>query len=130
MSEHKNKSSDSSTMIFRLAMTGRLPSWNQILAMHHWKRKKFKDSTATEFLFALRLAAKDSLTKTTSAKNTMSIYADTLESYLTTRRNERKLKSAKRNAEKASRKKSRLKYIKHQPPHIHEPKNIHQRIFY
>ena len=107
MNETKPKLESNSKLIFTLAMPGRLPSWNQILAMHHWKRKKFKDSTAAEFLCALRAAAKDCSTKTTSVKNTMSIYADTLASYLTTRRNERKLKSAKRNAEKASRKKSR-----------------------
>lgn len=78
---------------FSLVIPGRLPSWNQILAMHHWQRKKFKDQLAHEFLSALRQSASDCSIPTTSARNTTLTYAATLALFLTTRRIKSKSKS-------------------------------------
>lgn len=87
-----------------LEIPGRLPSWNAILAMHHWARMKFKKELAAVFLSALRASGSGSSTKTISAKNTMSIYADTLESSLQIRQEKRRLKQ--RNAKQAKANKS------------------------
>ena len=84
--------------IVRLELPIRLSSWNQILAMEHWARYKHKQELAKVFLSALRATAGGSSTLTTSARSTLSIYADTLESYLTTALNKRKLRSAKSRA--------------------------------
>lgn len=89
---------------FRLVVPGRLPSWNQILAMHHWSRKKFKDNLTRAFLCALRASAGDCSMKITSAKSSTLTYADTLASFLTTRRNSSKSKS--RNAKRNRRRKN------------------------
>lgn len=67
--------------LFVLEVDGRLPSWNEILGMEHWARDKFKCQLQDAFLSALRVCARDCSTKTTSAKNIMSIAADTLDSY-------------------------------------------------
>lgn len=84
---------------FSISIEGRLPSWNQILGMHHWTRAKFKKEIADAFLSALRALENDSSTRTTSAKNTTSIYFVTLESYLQMTLQKRKLKSAKKRSE-------------------------------
>lgn len=90
-----------------LIIPGRLPLWNQILAMHHWKRKKFKDEQMDVFLSALKASAKDWQTRTGCAKNMFWIAADTLASYQTTRQNCAKSKRANakpRKARKSTRK--------------------------
>ena len=81
---------------FRMEIPGRLPSWNQLLGMEQWQRHQFKKGIAAAFLFALSLAAEDCSTRTTLQKNTMLTYCATLESYLETRREQQKLKSAKK----------------------------------
>lgn len=84
--------------ILTLKVPGRLPSWNMVLAMHHWQRKKFKDRIAESFLSALHHSAADCSTKTISAKNTMWIYADTLAQFLMTRRAKSKSRSVRSEA--------------------------------
>ena len=79
-----------------LKIPGRLPSWNAILGMSRWQRLRLKHMIQAEFLSALRASAADSLTRTTSARSTMSIAADTLAAFLATRR--RKQQSKRRNA--------------------------------
>ena len=91
--------------IFQLRLSERLPSWNQILGMQHWTRKKFKDNLAKDFLCGLKALESGSSTKITSAGNITLTYSDTLESYLTTRQIKSKLKSAKKNQAKAKLKK-------------------------
>ena len=86
---------------------GRLPSWNQILAMQHWNRAKFKSKAMADFESALRVSAADSSTKTTFAKNTLSTAADTLASYRETLLAKRKSKSSKGSAQRGKRKRSR-----------------------
>lgn len=83
-------------LIFSLEVDGRLPSWNEILGMEQWARYKFKGELTDAFLCALRHSAADSSTKTTSARNTMSIFADTLALYLETKQAERKSKQRKK----------------------------------
>ena len=100
----------SSELIFQMKMPGRLPSWNQILAMHHWKRKKFKDALAKDFLSALKANENDSLTKITFAKNTSLISCATAAAFLMTHLTNAALKSRKKNAEKVSQKKSQSKF--------------------
>jgi hypothetical protein len=82
-------------MIFSVEIPGRLPSWNEILGMEQWARYKYKNELAAEFLSGLRHTGTDSSTKIISAKNTTSIYAATLESYLAMKQEKRKLKLAK-----------------------------------
>src|SRR5271170_5772654 len=94
-------------LIFSLSIPGRLPSWNEILGMEHWGRHKLKGELANTFLYAVRRTESGSLMKTTSAANTYSIYAGTLELYLQTRRELRKSKLAK--------KKLALKKLKESP---------------
>lgn len=83
----------------KVVIPGRLPSWNEILGMEHWARAKFKSDIQDAFLSELRRSAADSSTKTTSARNTMSIAADTLESYQATQRAKRALRQAKKKSE-------------------------------
>ena len=89
-------------LIFSLDLGGRLPSWNDILGMEQWARYQFKNQVAADFLCALRASAADSSTKITCARSSMSIFADTLESYLKTRQEQRKLRAAKRRLEAKS----------------------------
>lgn len=84
--------------IFCLTVPGRVPSWNEILAMEHWARHKFKEDLAKNFLSALRATAADSSIKTTSARSTMLTYAVTLASCLQTRREQRKLRSLRKKS--------------------------------
>ena len=93
----------------KLTLPGRLPSWNQILAMNHWTRMKFKNQLASDFLCALRASASACSMKTTFAKNTMSTSADTLASYLETKRLKRASKRASAKRPKAKRSGRKLK---------------------
>lgn len=97
------------TLIFRLEVDGRLPSWNEILGMEHWARYKFKNELAASFLSALQQSGTDSSMRITCAKNSMSTYADTLERYLVMKQVRRtsKRSKGKRAATKKSRSSSR-----------------------
>lgn len=96
-----NITSPRSVPVFQLTIPGRLASWNEILGMEQWARYKYKQDLADVFLSTLRATARDSSIRTTSAANTLLTYADTLESYLAMRREQRRLKSlSKRLARK------------------------------
>lgn len=82
-----------------------IPSWNQILGMQHWARDKRKKEIANAILSALRASGINSSTKITCAKSTLSIAADTLDCYLTTAQEKRKLKSANKRLEKKTQRK-------------------------
>ncbi len=86
------------TLVFRLTIPGRLPSWNQILGMEQWARYKFKDQLQLAFLYALQVAGRDCSMKTTSAKNTWLIAADSLLSYRAMAQARRALRSAKKKS--------------------------------
>lgn len=77
-----------------------VPSWNEVLGMEHWGRDKRKKEIQAAFLSALRACAAASLTRTTSAKNTWSIAADTLASYQAMVRDKRALKQRSARLEK------------------------------
>lgn len=79
---------------------GRLPSWNQILGLEHWARYQLKEKLAEDFLRELRAIEGDSSMRITSAKSTISTFADTLECYLKTRQELRKSRSAKKRLER------------------------------
>ena len=102
-------------LLFSITIPGRLPSWNDILGMEQWARYKFKQELQKEFLSALRLSASDSSTLTTYAKNSMSIAADTLASYMETARLRRKLKSASGSVNQGKRSRPRLKSTSYKP---------------
>lgn len=97
------------TLVLRLEMDGRLPSWNEILAMEHWARKKFKDQLAEDFSCVLRAYADGSLINPTCATSTMKIYSDTLRSCLMTRRASALAKSHKGKPAATRKKKSSSK---------------------
>src|SRR5881394_547302 len=89
--------------VLDLEISGRLPSWNQILAMSHWQRNKFKKKLAQHFLYELQVLGAASSTKTTCANSLPLMYAATLVRYLQThqtlqRSKSRKSKSAAKNA--------------------------------
>jgi hypothetical protein len=87
--------------IVRLKLPGRLPSWNEVLNMHYRERHQLKRKIQNEFLCVLRLYGTAFSTRTTSAKNTWSIAADTLASYLLTHQTKQKSKSPKGSARQA-----------------------------
>jgi len=73
-----------------------VPSWNDLISVDEWLRKKRKEEIRAAFLSALRASADDSLTRTTCAARSLSIAADTLASFLATRQQQRALR--RRNA--------------------------------
>jgi hypothetical protein len=73
-----------------------LPSWNALLGLEHWGRAKLKKQIQESFLSALRHAAADCSTRTTSQRSTMSIAADTLASFQATQQAKRALRRAKK----------------------------------
>lgn len=75
-------------------------SWNNVLQLEHHARQGLKLKIQNAFLSALRASATDSLTRTTSARNTLSIAADTLASYQATAREQRALKARNARLEK------------------------------
>jgi hypothetical protein len=93
--------------VVRFTVPGPLPSWNEVLAMSHWKRHKFKGQLQESFLSALRISACDSLTMTIAARNSMSIAADTLACYRQMLRTKRESKRAKKKLEALTRNVSR-----------------------
>ena len=99
----------SSELIFRLVIPGRLPSWNAVLAMSHWQRKKFKDQIAKDFLSALEQSGNDCLTNPTFAKNFMKTYAATPASCLQTHLTSAILKSRNKKLAKMKMKESKSK---------------------
>ena len=101
-----------------LEIPGRLPSWNEILGMHHWQRYKFKEQLARDFLCALRACARDFSMKTTSAKNIMSIFADTLERSLEIKRAKRRSKLRSKRLAQKNRSSSELKFSESDVPFL------------
>jgi len=103
-------------LIFTMTIPGRLPSWNEILAMEHWQRYKFKNQLADNFSYELRAFADAFLTTTTCAKNMYAIYFATLVSYRETARQRRILRSASKKQTKGQRKKSGSKFSSSEKP--------------
>lgn len=63
-----------------LSMIPCVPSWNDMLALDEWGRRRLKWKIADAFLYALRELESCS-TKTTSVRKSASIFADTLAAY-------------------------------------------------
>jgi len=82
-----------------------VPSWNDMLAMQPWARMRRKEEIQCAFLSSLRATASDQSKTTTCAKNSLSIAADTLESYRTTAGEKRKSKQLAKRLEKKAAKK-------------------------
>lgn len=83
-----------------------VPSWNDVLSKEQWGRDKMKKEIANAFLSALRASESGCSTKIICAASTRSTYADTLESFLKIRLEQRKLRS--RNARLRRAKKNTL----------------------
>lgn len=108
--------SEPGQLVFEIEVDGRLRSWNDILGMEQWARYEFKKELADVFLSALRRYGRDSSTKTIFARSTMSIFADTLESYLTMLQAKRKLRSDKKRRSRAEENLFASKSSKSKPP--------------
>lgn len=80
----------------KLVIPSSLPSWNAVLALHHWGRAKLKEEIQKDFLSALKTSATDSSTRIISQRSTMSIAYDTLVSYREMRQAKRKSRLAKK----------------------------------
>lgn len=72
----------SSTLILRLVVPGNLPSWNEIVDMHHYEHHRYKKALQPVFLSALRMCERGFSMKTIYAKSSTLTYSATLESYL------------------------------------------------
>lgn len=94
---------------FSVTIPGRLPSWNAILGMEQWQRYQFKQDLADVFLSELKRSESGSSTKIICAANTTLTCSATLESYLRTRQELRKLKSAKKRSARRNPSASRSK---------------------
>ena len=90
---------------FTLELPIKLPSWNEILGMNHWRRMKFKAELASVFLSALQASERGSWTRIISAQNTPPTYSATLASYLAMKQESRKLKQRNARLKKAKLKK-------------------------
>lgn len=71
-----------------------IPSWNDVLQLEPWARRKRKQEIQQAFLSALLRSADALSTRTTFAKNSFSIAADTLVSSLEIRRQKSELRRA------------------------------------
>ncbi len=87
----------------------KVPSWNALLAMGHWQRKRAKQAIQQGFLSALLATGNACLTRTTSVRNGWLTAYDTLASYLATRQTELALRRAKLKLAKENRKKQSSK---------------------
>lgn len=96
-------------LLFRMEIPGKLPSWNDILGMEQWARYKFKQELADVFLSELRASARGCSTRTISVRSTIATYADTLESYLRMRQEQRKSRLLKKKLEAKNLKESASK---------------------
>lgn len=114
--KQESNGADRLVLVADLSIPGKLPSWNDLLGMEHWRRYQFKRELAETFLSALRAIDTASSTKTTSQKSTMLIYADTLESYLQTLQAKRKLKSLKKKLDAMNQNTSESKFSEDKVP--------------
>jgi len=103
-------------LVFEIEIPGRLPSWNQILGFEHWSRDKFKCQLQEKFMYELRRLESASSTKTTAVANSISTYCATLELFLETRRQKRKLRSAKKRQSREQPNLSESKFSKSKVP--------------
>lgn len=99
-----------------IIIPGRLPSWNEILGMEQWARYKFKGELASVFLSVLEATEGDCSTRITSAVSSTLTYSATLRSYLRTRQEQRKLRSARKRLAAKNASLSELKFTKSKPP--------------
>src|SRR6478736_3048255 len=66
----------SSGQTLRLRIPGRMPSWNAVLGLNHWRRLKLKHEQQDAFISALSLSENDSATRTICARSTCSTVSD------------------------------------------------------
>lgn len=78
-----------------------IPSWNDVLQLEPWARRKRKQEIQQAFLSALLKSAGALSTRTTFAKNSFSIAAATLVSSLEIRRQKSELRRANAKLQKA-----------------------------
>lgn len=78
-----------------------VPSWNDMLALDEWGRRRLKEKIADVFLCELQACCTACATTTTSVKKSLSIYAATLACYRTTIRDKRKLRQSSARQKKA-----------------------------
>lgn len=59
-----------------MEIPGRIPSWNALLGMTHWKRIRAKKEQQENFISALSLGVNDSATRTILASSGCSTVSD------------------------------------------------------
>lgn len=64
------------SLLLRLVVPGRIPSWNQLLGLSHWRRLKLKKAQQQAFISSLHLSENASATRIISRKNGLSIVSD------------------------------------------------------
>lgn len=74
------------TLILRLIVPGRLPSWNALLGMSHWQRLKEKKRHQREFISALSLSENASSIPIICARSGTLILSDIAELFKETSR--------------------------------------------
>lgn len=112
----QNKSELSRELIFSAEVDGRLPSWNDVLGMEHWSRHQLKKALQETFLSGLRQSDPTCSMKIIFAKNSMSIAADTLQSFMETARLRRELKLLKAKLEPTKESTSKSKSSSYKVP--------------
>ena len=95
-SPHNSASALSGSLkpMLRLVVPGRLPSWNALLSMHHWKRAKAKKAIQEEFLSALYLSENASSIQTILAVSGCSTLCVLRESFAAMSRTKSRSKSS------------------------------------
>jgi len=92
---NQNENKPRPELIFSAEVDGRLPSWNELLGMEHWSRHQLKKALQETFLSGLRQSGGSCSMTIIFAKSSMSIAADTLQSFMETARLRRELKLLK-----------------------------------
>jgi len=88
-------------LVFRLKILGKLPSWNAILSVQHWKRSEMKKAIQKDFISALSLSENAESIPTMLALSGSSTLSDLLARFEMTRQKTSRLKSPKGSAPKA-----------------------------
>lgn len=78
-----------------------VPSWNDLLSLDEWGRKRLKSQIAVAFLSALRAYESDYSMRTTCAGKSSPTFSDTLVAYQVIAQDKRKLRQASARQMKA-----------------------------
>ena len=86
-----------------LIIPGRLPSWNALLAMNHWRRAKEKQKVQAEFILALSRSENACATQTILARKGLLTVSDIAAQFQEMSRTKSRSKQANAKPRKAKR---------------------------